>query len=175
MDASLSSEMEMVPDFITSESQEAVKFVTSAMLELSTDSKMEVAPESEMEVVPDSMMPDYKMELAPESEMVPKCLPPGAFICGRCHLVHEDREAWNRVHSRFWPCSRCHLKHADYIFFAMRRGFIEFDCKLFIPNLDNVVFDGNTLVLPPHVLKMIDEKRERELATKKDHAKASVR
>jgi hypothetical protein len=57
----------------------------------------------------------------------------------------------------------------------MRHGFIDFDCKLFIPDLDNVVMDGNTLVLPPHVLKMIDEKCERELAAKKDDAKASVR
>jgi hypothetical protein len=69
----LEQEMEMVPDSITSESLEAEKVVLPALLEL----------------VPDSM------------EMVPDSLPPGAFVCGRCHLVHEDREAWNRAHSRF--------------------------------------------------------------------------
>jgi hypothetical protein len=53
----------------------------------------------------------------------------------------------------------------------MRHGFIDFDCELFIPDLDNVVMDGNMLVLPPHVLKMIDEKRKLELAAKKDYAK----
>jgi len=55
MDASLSSEMEtMVPDSITSESQEAAKVVTSAKLELSPESEMELVPDSKMEVAPDS-------------------------------------------------------------------------------------------------------------------------
>ena len=63
MDASLSSEMEtMVPDSITSESQEAAKVVTSAKLELSL--------ESEMELVLDSISPDSKMEVAVDSEEV---------------------------------------------------------------------------------------------------------
>ena len=63
MDASLSSEMEtMVPDSITSESQEAAKVVTSAKLELS--------PESEMELALDSISPDSKMEVTADSEEV---------------------------------------------------------------------------------------------------------
>jgi hypothetical protein len=57
-----------------------------------------VAPDSE--VVPDSLPPDsmdvHAQEVAPESQKV----------CARCHLVHEDRQAWNRVHSQYWPCSR---------------------------------------------------------------------
>ena len=84
-------EMEMVPDSITSESLETEKGVSSVSLELA----------------PDSM------------EMVPDSLPPGAFVCGRCHLVHEDREAWNRAHSWFYPCPRCGLVHADYLIDAM--------------------------------------------------------
>jgi hypothetical protein len=138
-----------------------------------------VAPDSEMELVPDSQMDTLLsselQELVPDSVMVLDSLPPGAFIFSRCHLVHEDCETWNRARSRFWPCSRCRLKHADYTIFAMHHGFIDFDCELFIPDLDNVMMDGNTLVLPPHMLKMIDKKRERELAAKKDHAKASIR
>jgi hypothetical protein len=60
----------------------------------------------------------------------------------------------------------------------------EFDCELLIPDLDNIVMHGNTPMLPAHVLKMLNEKRERELAagkrerelaTGKDHAKAPVR
>jgi len=35
--------------------------------------------------------------------------------------------------------------------------------------------DGNTIMIPPQVLKMLDEKRERELAAVKEQAKASVR
>jgi hypothetical protein len=37
----------------------------------------------------------------------------------------------------------------------MLHGLDEFDYELFIPDLNNVVIDGNTLVLPPHVLKML--------------------
>jgi hypothetical protein len=139
---------------VSAESQEAEEFVTPESL-----------PDSlEMEVVPDSITPEVP-ELAPDSsemEVVPDSLPPSSFLCACCHLVHEDRQAWNRVHSRRWPCSRCGLVHAEYILSAMIDGFNEFDCEVYIPDLDNVVMDGNTLVLPPHVLKMLDEKRERE-------------
>ncbi|KAF0900547.1 hypothetical protein E2562_032637 [Oryza meyeriana var. granulata] len=82
-------------------------------------------------MAPDSITPELQ-ELAPDSAMVPDSLPPGSFICGRCHLVHEDRQAWNRAHSRFWPCSRCGLVHADYITYAMLHGLDEFNCELFI-------------------------------------------
>jgi len=64
-------------------------------------------------------------------DMVPESLPPGAFVCGRCHLVHEDREAWNRAHSRFYPCPSCGLVHADYAIDAML-GRIKVYCKLFM-------------------------------------------
>jgi hypothetical protein len=56
-----------------------------------------------MEVVLDSITPDSEMELAPDSEMevVLDSLLPGSFLCARCHLIHEDRQAWNREHSQF--------------------------------------------------------------------------
>jgi hypothetical protein len=84
------SEMEVVRDSITLESQEPEEVVTPALLELAPDSEMEVVPDSEMELAPNS-----------EMEVVPDSLLPGSFLCGRCHLVHEDRQAWNRAHSRF--------------------------------------------------------------------------
>jgi len=64
-------------------------------------------------------------------DMVLESLPPRAFVCGRCHLVHEDREAWNRAHSRFYPCPSCGLVHADYSINAML-GRIKVDCELFM-------------------------------------------
>ena len=76
-----------------------------AVVELQ-DSEVLVSSKS-LEFVPDSM--------APESE---HALPPGAFLCARCHLIHENREAWNRAHSRFWPCSRCGLVHLEYMVLA---------------------------------------------------------
>jgi len=85
----------------------------------------EVVPESQMP--PDSITP----ELLDSMEVVPDSLPPGAFVCGRCGLVHEDREAWNRAHSRFYPCPSCGLVHADYSIDAML-GHINVDCELFM-------------------------------------------
>jgi predicted RNA-binding Zn-ribbon protein involved in translation (DUF1610 family) len=69
------------------------------------------------EVVPDSLPPDSEVvpdSLPPDSEVVADSLPPGAFFCPHCQLVHEDRQSWDRAHSRFWPCARCGLVHMDY-------------------------------------------------------------
>ena len=96
----------------------------------------EVVPESQMP--PDSITPEL-LELAPDSmEVVPESLPLGAFLCSRCHLVHEDREAWNRAHSRFYPCPRCGLVHADYIIDAMV-GLVKLDCELFIQHYKDLL------------------------------------
>jgi hypothetical protein len=86
-------------EVVAPESQEPEEVVTP-------DLEMEVLPDSQMEAVPDSIAVDS--EMVPDSviaqdsvEMVPDSLPLGAFVCGRCGLVHEDRQAWNRAHSRF--------------------------------------------------------------------------
>jgi len=86
-------------------------------------------PDEVVLLAADGMVPDSQ-EVAADS-VVPESLPPGAFVCGRCHLVHEDREAWNRAHSRFYPCPRCGLVHADYSIDAML-GRINVDCELFM-------------------------------------------
>lgn len=33
----------------------------------------------------------------------------------------------------------------------------EFDCEVFLPDLKDVKMDGNTILLPAHVIKMIDD------------------
>jgi len=111
------------------ESQEVVAPESQEPEEVAVpDSEMEVVLDSQM--APDSITPELQ-ELAPDSEMVPDSLPSCSFVCARCHLVHEDRQAWNCAHSRFWPCSRCGLVHADYIIDAMV-GLVKLDCELFI-------------------------------------------
>nr|XP_034570546.1 uncharacterized protein LOC117835293 [Setaria viridis] len=100
------------------------------------DSKMEVVPESQM--VPDSITSEFQ-ELAPDSEMMLGSLPPGSFLWACCHLVHEDRQASNRAHSRFWPCSRCGLIHTEYIIRAMLHGLDEFNCELFIQHYKDLL------------------------------------
>ena len=74
--------------------------------------KVIVVPDSQ-EVATDGVALDSQ---EPDEGITPELLdflPPGAFVCGRCGLVHEDREAWNRAHSRFYPCPSCGLVHAD--------------------------------------------------------------
>jgi hypothetical protein len=106
----------------------------------SNNSKLQELVEPDSEMVPDSLLPL-------DSEMVPDSLPPGAFVCARYHVVHENREAWNRVHSRFRTCSRCNLDHEDYRVAAMLHGLDNFDCFVFIPDLDELEMDGRTIIL----------------------------
>lgn len=111
--------MENVSNPLLSAALLAADYMTSDLQEIAADS-----------VALDSQEPDEGK--TPESmEVVPDSLPPEAFVCGRCGLVHEDREAWNRAHSRFYPCPSCGLIHADIKFAAMF-GRIKVDCKRFM-------------------------------------------
>jgi len=62
----------------------------------------------------------------------------------------------------------------EYMVLTMLYGFNEFDCEVFIPDLDKVVMHGNTIKFDVHVLKMLNEKCECEIAAGKEGAKASV-
>jgi hypothetical protein len=132
------SELLVVPE---SQEPEDVVMPKLEMVMASDSSTLElhdlVAPDSE--VVPDSLPPDsmdvHAQEVAPESQKV----------FARCHLVHEDRQAWNRVHSQYCPCSRCNLVHEHYRLGAMIYGLDEFDCFLFIPELDELDMDGRSI------------------------------
>lgn len=132
------------------------------------------APLSEsIEVVLDSIVPES--EPAPDSLL--------ALLSESLEVVpdsglHENREAWNRAHSVFWPCSRYGLVHLEYMLLAMFYGFNEFDCKDFIPDLDKVERHGDSVVFDAQVLQMLrDTTEERELAAsrKDDDTKATVR
>ncbi|KAG8051451.1 hypothetical protein GUJ93_ZPchr0001g31913 [Zizania palustris] len=84
--------MDAVPD----------SFVLGSLLPESTTSDattrlLRAVPASHM--APDSITPELH-ELELDSKMVPDSLLPSSFICARCHLIHEDREAWNCAHSR---------------------------------------------------------------------------
>ena len=58
---------------------------------------------------------------------------------------------------------------------AMFYSFKEFDCQVFIPDLDNVVMHGDSVKFDPHVLKMLDVKQQCELAAGKDDDTATIR
>jgi hypothetical protein len=127
-------------------------------------SKVFVPDSESLELVFDS----ESLEHAPDSmENELELLPQGAFVCTRCDVVHEDRRSWNRAHSRFWPCSRCGLVHMEYMVLSMFYGFDEFDCQVFIPDLDNVVMHGDSIKFDAQVLKKLSEKRDHDLAARK--------
>jgi hypothetical protein len=141
-DKSLRESAEIVPEW-----QELIALESQEPKEVALESE-EIAPEWQELIMPESQEPEEVvtpelLELAPDP------------ITPELHERHEDRQAWNRAHSQLWPCSRCGLVHAEYRLGAMLHGLDEFDYELFIPDLNNVVIDGNTLVLPPHVLKML--------------------
>ena len=176
--------MEEVADSMAADSEEIVP--ESEEMIVAPESQQFVVPESQQFVAPESQQfisPESEEIVSPESEeiVVPDSSPPGAFICGTCQVVHLNREAWDRVHTGRYPCSCCGLKHADYLIFAVIHGFYEFECEFFIPDVDNIVFDGDQIVLPPDVLKTVEEeakeRRERKLTAKKamEDAKAAVR
>ena len=55
-------------------------------------------------------------------------------------------------------CARCGIVHRDYDLTAWILGGIEkFDCELYIPDVEKLQMDGDTILLPEHVIKKLDE------------------
>ncbi|KAL6639624.1 hypothetical protein ACP70R_023354 [Stipagrostis hirtigluma subsp. patula] len=112
---------------------------------LSTDKSAElVAPASlDVLVVPDS-----------DGEEDSVCL------CKRCGALHgvKDIEECRRVRREQSRCKRCGLIHSDYLYMVwIREGFVNFDCELYIPNVDELEMSGGAIILPEHVAKRVDE------------------
>jgi hypothetical protein len=47
----------------------------------------------------------------------------------------------------------------EYMVLVMFYGFREFVCEVFVPDLDNIVRDGDNIKLDKHVLNKLDEKK----------------
>ena len=63
----------------------------------------------------------------------------------------------------------------EYMLLAMFYVFKEFDCQVFIPDLDKVGMHGDNVKIDPLVLKMLDVKQQCELAAGKDDDTATIR
>ncbi|KAL6878356.1 hypothetical protein ACP4OV_012526 [Aristida adscensionis] len=109
------------PELVAPETQEVLAPESEAPELVAPESQEVLAPESEELLAPDSSLSDLETT-------VPDTLPPATFLCPHCHLVHEDRESWNRAHSRLWPCARCGLMHMDYWIRSTSHSIDEFDC-----------------------------------------------
>jgi len=72
--------------------------------------------------------------------------------CARCGRVHDmkDREEFRRAR-RKPPCRRCGLMHSDYDVTSRIYGYDIFDCEVIFPNIDDLVMNGRSILLPTHI------------------------
>jgi len=120
--------------------------------EMTPDSEMTLASEmalDSVEMAPDSVyvVPD-SVEVMPES------------LCARCGTFHADNddEGCYQARREASRCARCGIVHRDYDLTAWILGGIEnFDCELYIPDVEKLQMDSDTILLPEHVIKKLDE------------------
>jgi hypothetical protein len=133
--------------------------IESSAMEEALDS--EVAPVSEMamdsvEMVPDAVQvaPD-SVDMVPDSvEVVPESL------CARCGMFHADNDDDGCYQARHEGsrCACCSIVHRDYDLTTwILDGTENFDYELYIPYVEKLQTDGDTILLPKHVIKKLDE------------------
>ena len=161
LDAEMTMDAEMALDSeMTMQSVEiapnSVEFVPHSV-EVVADSVEEV-PDSVVEV-PDSVeeVPDSVMEVpdsiddAPDDEVV---------HCPRCSMFHAGgvfEEACYQARREARRCACCGLIHSDYDLISSIIYRIDpFDCEIFIPDVDKLEMNGNTILLPEHVQMKLD-------------------
>ena len=99
-----------------------------------------------VDVVPDSveMVPDFVESLCPRY--------------GMFHAGGVFGEACFQAHRHTRRCARCGLLHEDYDLPARWLHKMEkFDCEVYIPDVDKLQMNGNTILLPEHVVKKLEE------------------
>ncbi|KAK3129291.1 hypothetical protein QOZ80_6BG0476470 [Eleusine coracana subsp. coracana] len=99
-------------------------------------------------------------------------------LCKRCGKVHgvQDIEECHRIRREQSRCSRCRLIHSDYDDSAwIIDGFEKFDCELYIPNVDELQMDGETILLSDHVQDRVDEVSPRLIKWKEEQAKKKLK
>jgi len=160
----------------TMEESGAMK-VTRAMeetldAEVTPDSEMTIASEmaldsdslkidpDDVEMVPDSLeIALFDVEVVPDSlDIAPDAV---EVQCARCGMFHGGGvfgEAYFQARREARRCARCRLVHDDYDLTTwILHGIDKFDCELFIPDVDKLEMDGDTILVPEHVEQKVDE------------------
>ena len=121
---------------------------------------MEEALESK--VASDSEM-TMDSEMALDSvEVVPNSVESPCARCGTFHANDDDGEACFQAHRRARRCAHCGLLHEDYDLTAwILHDMEKFDCEMYIPNVEKLEMNGETIILPEHVQKKLDEHNEK--------------
>jgi hypothetical protein len=115
----------------------------------------------DIEEVPDSV------EVVPDS--VEEVLDVNAVVhCPRCSTFHAGGvfgEACKQARHNARRCSRCGLLHEDCDFFAQVLDDMEkFDCGFYIPDVEKLQMDGNTIILPEEVIEKLEEREKKKQA-----------
>nr|TKW08922.1 hypothetical protein SEVIR_6G057000v2 [Setaria viridis] len=121
----------------------------------------EVAPDSEMTM--DSEMVLDSVKVASDSvEVAPDSVESLCARCGTFHANDDDGEACFQAHRRAHRCALCGLLHEDYDLTAwILHDMEKFDCEMYIPDVEKLEMNGETIILPEHVQKKLDEHIEK--------------
>ncbi|CAN6223098.1 unnamed protein product [Urochloa humidicola] len=104
--------------------------------------------------VPDSIdeMPDFGEEVLDVDAVVD---------CPRCKTFHVGGafgEACRQARRNARRCAHCGLLHEDYDGAArVLHGMDNFDCKFYIPVVQELQLDGETIILPEQIVQKLDE------------------
>jgi len=170
--------MEVVPDSVESE-EAALDSVESEEVALDSVESGEMAPDSvmklplAMEMAPqdleqESTTPqELELDSSAQQDFVPDSLLPESQPrpCVHCGTTHNynDVEAYHLARRLANRCARCGLVHSDYGLFAKIMDDLDkFDCETYIPDVEKLQMDGDTILVPEHVLKKLNELKKKK-------------
>ena len=128
-------------------------------------------PDSVDDDVPDAVedVPDAVEDDVPDAvEEVPDV--DEVVDCPRCRTFHAGGvfgEACRQARRNARRCARCGLLHEDYdLVTQVLDGMENFDCKFYIPVVEELQLEGNTIILPEQVVQKLDEMNQARKSAK---------
>uniref|UniRef100_A0A0D9XDS5 Uncharacterized protein n=1 Tax=Leersia perrieri TaxID=77586 RepID=A0A0D9XDS5_9ORYZ len=158
----LESEMALDSVEVMPDSVDAADSIEGLESEMALDS-VEV-PDS-VKVRPDSVEVPEFVEVVPDSvdalDTVNAADSVKVVQCPRCGTFHAGGifgEACFQARRHARRCARCGLLHEDYDLTARFLHDMEkFECEFYISDVEKLQMDGNTILLPEHVIKKLDQ------------------
>ena len=90
--------------------------------------------------------------------------------CPRCRMFHAGSvfgEACRQARRNARRCARCGLLQEDYdLVTQVLDGMEDFDCKFYIPVVEELQLEGNTIILPEQVVQKLDEMNQARKSAK---------
>jgi hypothetical protein len=118
-----------------------------------------VAPDSADVLISDEVVPFSANVVADSVEEVPD--DDEVVHCPRCGTFHAGGVfglACFQARREARRYGRCGLVHSDYDLTTwILDGIDKFDCELYIPDVEKLQMDGDTIIVPEHVQEKLDE------------------